>query len=219
RRRPMANRNLMTPTLDPLQHFERTVGLSAELVNTLKLVENLKPLSDQLHGGSSASRSRFPAAEYEQARAIEVRDTLDSFRQQCGRRVRIGKAAGARIHRNEFKAHSLGNRHHHLLEFCSWSHAHQPDLAACGLGCQVGGFIQSMSRPGIQYGGQHHFVLERGARWGLDRFQSLQRVGHDAAADYYMISVCHSSPVELVTHILSPVSVVGRKSLVVSRWS
>src|ERR1019366_8242244 len=52
-----------------------------------------------------------------------------------------------------------------------------------------------MSRPGIEHGGKHHFVLERGTGWSLDRLQSLQRVGYDAAADDYVISVCHSAPI------------------------
>ena len=75
----------MTPTLDPLQNLERTVGLNTKLVDALELVENLKPLSHQLHGGACAARSRFPSAEYKQARAIKAGDTLNGFRQERGR--------------------------------------------------------------------------------------------------------------------------------------
>ena len=194
-RRTHANRYLMTSALDSFQNFERTIGLHIELVDTLKLVENPEPLSDQLHGGARAPRSRFPTAEYKQARAIEPGDALDGFR----REARPWQCASAKPLALESTATNSKLTLCAIVIITCWSFAFGPTLTSQTLlpakpGRQVGGFIQCMCRPRIQDGRKHHFVLQRGSGWGRDRLQRLQGIWDNAPAHYDLISVCHSSP-------------------------
>ena len=49
---------------------------------------------------------------------------------------------------------------------------------------QVRGFEQRVSRPGVEHGRQHHFILQRRARRPGHRFKGLQRVGNDTPANH-----------------------------------
>ena len=56
------------------------------------------------------------------------------------------------------------------------------------LGGQMRGFVEGVPGPRIEHRRQHHLVLQgRPGRAG-DRFQGLQRVRHDAAADDDLVS-------------------------------
>ena len=85
---------------------------------------------------------------------------------------------------NEFERDLLRDGHHDLLQLGLGAETHQPDLAAGGLPRQVGGFEERVAGPGVEHGGEHHFIFQRGAGGACDGLQRLQGVGNHAPADY-----------------------------------
>ena len=71
--------------LNALQDFKRSVSSRLQLVHPLELVRDPEDLTDNLHGGTGAARSRFPPAKHQQPVLVQTWDSLDR-RRHCGRR-------------------------------------------------------------------------------------------------------------------------------------
>ena len=131
-------------------------------------------------------------------RAVQPRDGLDGLGQGGGDFGGLGEAAGRAVQRDQLEGHLLGHGHHDLLQLGLGAEADQPDFAAGGVLGQVGGLVERVAGPGVEDGGQHHFVLQGRAGRAGDRLQRLQRVGHDAAADDNLICGAHAEQIVLI---------------------
>ena len=154
----------------------------------MKLVHDAEPFADHLHRGAGAARGRFPAAEHQQPRYVEPGNGLDGFGQRGRDFGGFGKSAGRAVKRHQFERHFLRDGHHHLLELGFRAEADQPDFAAGRVLGQIGRLIKRVARPRIEDGGQHHFIFQRRPGRRRDRFQRLQRVRHNAAANDDLIA-------------------------------
>src|SRR5512138_1186874 len=97
--------------------------------------------------------------------------------------MRVGKTTGGTVNSYEFERYLLCNVHHDLLQLGLRTETDEPHFASGNVCSEIGGFVESVRSPWIEHGGKHGFVLERRAGWSFYRFESVQRIGHDAAAE------------------------------------
>ena len=106
----------MPAAFDALQNFEAAVVAHGDLVHALELLGDAEPLAHHLQGGAGAARGRFPAAEEQQAGAVEAGDAFDGRGQRGSGFEGIGEAGGRTVQRHQFERHLLRHGHHHLLQ-------------------------------------------------------------------------------------------------------
>ena len=167
----------MAAAFDALQDFEGAVVAEVDLVDALELVGDAEALADELQRDAGAAGGGFPSAEEQELGAIEAGDGGDGFSEGGGGGVRIGKSADGAVDGDELEGDFLGDGHHDLLELGFGAEGDEPEFAAGIFGGEVGGFIERAGGPGVEDGGENHFVFEAGAGGGGDRLEGLQRVG------------------------------------------
>ena len=109
--------------------------------------------------------------------------------QRGGGRVGVGEAAGGAVERDQLEGDFLRDGHHDLLQLGFGAEADQPDFAAGVFGGEMRRLRRARGGPGIEHGGQHHFVFQRRAGGAGDGFEGLQRIGDDACADDDVVRV------------------------------